>query len=136
MHLARVMMIGFVVVQVHVHHGRGDRARLHGDCQQTCDNLPHHPTILDDPTSPVKPAMDLLRESILKVLRALDFVEKRGRVEVLRLCRFSRGVIVLALRGIALACDRLPVVAAHARRSPLANSPFLIFRICPPFRGT
>jgi len=42
MHLTRVMVIGIVVVQVHVHHGRGDRACLNGDGQEACDNLPHH----------------------------------------------------------------------------------------------
>jgi hypothetical protein len=31
MHLTRVVVIGVVVVQVHVHHRRGDRACLNGD---------------------------------------------------------------------------------------------------------
>jgi hypothetical protein len=33
---------------VHVQHRRGDRARLDGDGQKACDNVPHHDPILDN----------------------------------------------------------------------------------------
>ena len=66
MHLTRVVMIGVVVVEVHVHHRRGDRARLNGDGQEARDNLPYHVTILDKAGSGVKrPSLSNRRKSLI-----------------------------------------------------------------------